>query len=67
MWFVGYLDCSQKEERKLYKQNLDCKTLSLVHALTKIPLLDNDHAKFKLLYHCVDWMRHGKWCGKNYC
>ena len=22
MWFVDYLDCSQKEERKLHKQNL---------------------------------------------
>ena len=21
MWFVDYLDCSQKEERKLHKQN----------------------------------------------
>ena len=29
MWFVDYLDCSQKEERKLHKQNLDCKTLTL--------------------------------------
>ena len=25
MWFVDYLDCIQKEERKLHKQNLDCK------------------------------------------
>ena len=25
MWFVDYLDCSQKEERKLHKRNLDCK------------------------------------------
>ena len=22
MWFIDYLDCSQKEERKLHKQNL---------------------------------------------
>ena len=37
MWFVDYLDCSQKEERKLHKQNPASKTLSLVHALTTFP------------------------------
>ena len=37
MWFVDYLDCSQKEERKLHIQNPAIKTLSLVHALTTFP------------------------------